>query len=286
MPVTFANFASTIMNLSLLPFRRLGWSLFLLVTCAEAQTQWSISPAAPQIGTSCSVSCTVMNSSSSYALSMWAQPPSGALIYVAGGGSALNVNATVSGTLVTSLPGTWSLKVCGGINATDVTLASTNLVVTGSDLTISATTYASGQTITIRVSDSITTSGAVVVSSGANVSYIVDNEAIRLEPGFKAVSGSVFRAFLLPTADADHDGMPNDWELAHGLNPTLASDATADPDGDKVSNLIEYRLGLAPHDATDANVQTFTYDKTNQLIRGPGGEYGKDEEGNIQSIQK
>src|SRR6185295_5603869 len=40
--------------------------------------------------------------------------------------------------------------------------------------------------------------------------------------------------------------MPDDWELAHGLNPTNAFDAVMDSDCDGRSNLEEYRAGTDP----------------------------------------
>jgi ligand-binding sensor domain-containing protein len=46
--------------------------------------------------------------------------------------------------------------------------------------------------------------------------------------------------------DYDHDGMPNDWELAHKLNPLDPTDAFTDADGDGLSNLREYQLGTDP----------------------------------------
>ncbi|MEI8122556.1 MAG: hypothetical protein WCI20_10925, partial [bacterium] len=48
--------------------------------------------------------------------------------------------------------------------------------------------------------------------------------------------------------DSDGDGMPNDWELLHGLNPSDASDGSelSDTDHDGLPNLEEYRLGLNP----------------------------------------
>jgi hypothetical protein len=46
--------------------------------------------------------------------------------------------------------------------------------------------------------------------------------------------------------DYDHDGMPNDWELAHKLNPLDPTDAFTDTDGDGLSNLREYQLGTDP----------------------------------------
>ncbi len=49
--------------------------------------------------------------------------------------------------------------------------------------------------------------------------------------------------------DDDHDGMHNSWEVAYGLNPTVA-DAALDSDGDTVTNLQEYMAGTDPKDAS------------------------------------
>lgn len=43
-----------------------------------------------------------------------------------------------------------------------------------------------------------------------------------------------------PPVDGDHDGMPDKWELAVGLNPSDANDARADRDGDGYTNIEEY----------------------------------------------
>jgi hypothetical protein len=48
--------------------------------------------------------------------------------------------------------------------------------------------------------------------------------------------------------DADGDGIPDDWETAHGLNPHLASDAALDSDGDGFTNLQEFIMGTDPQD--------------------------------------
>ena len=53
-------------------------------------------------------------------------------------------------------------------------------------------------------------------------------------------------ATLTVLADTDGDGMPDDWETLHGLNPGDASDAGLDPDGDTMSNLAEYIAGTDP----------------------------------------
>jgi len=60
-------------------------------------------------------------------------------------------------------------------------------------------------------------------------------------------------SFVLATfPDADGDGMPDDWELAHNLNPSSAADAGTDLDGDGVSNLQEYLAGTNPNDPADS----------------------------------
>ncbi len=53
------------------------------------------------------------------------------------------------------------------------------------------------------------------------------------------------------TVDSDGDGLPDDWELANGMNPNSAADATADSDGDGQSNLAEYLAGTNPHSSAD-----------------------------------
>ena len=49
-------------------------------------------------------------------------------------------------------------------------------------------------------------------------------------------------------ADADHDGLPNDWEVKYGLNPNNPNDAKLDPDNDGFTNLEEYMAKTDPKD--------------------------------------
>lgn len=48
--------------------------------------------------------------------------------------------------------------------------------------------------------------------------------------------------------DSDGDGLPDDWELANGLDPADPFDALLDPDRDRLSTLEEFQLGTGPFD--------------------------------------
>jgi hypothetical protein len=65
---------------------------------------------------------------------------------------------------------------------------------------------------------------------GANTG-IIDNES--------QVGGYPTYASTTPPTDTDNDGMPNSWEIAHGLSTTVA-DQNADRDGDGYTNIEEY----------------------------------------------
>jgi hypothetical protein len=52
----------------------------------------------------------------------------------------------------------------------------------------------------------------------------------------------------LPPADSDNDGMPDTWEIIHGLDPANPADALSDADGDAQHNLSEFTAGTNPRD--------------------------------------
>jgi hypothetical protein len=54
---------------------------------------------------------------------------------------------------------------------------------------------------------------------------------------------------LTVLADDDRDGLPDEWESAHGLISTNGADAMLDGDGDGATNLQEYLAGTDPEDS-------------------------------------
>jgi hypothetical protein len=64
-----------------------------------------------------------------------------------------------------------------------------------------------------------------------------------------------------PVIDTDGDGIPDDWERAHGLNPNNPTDAAADATGDGYTNIEKYLNGLDPARKTDWKDLKNNYDR-------------------------
>lgn len=54
-----------------------------------------------------------------------------------------------------------------------------------------------------------------------------------------------------PRKDSDGDGMPDEWEVANGLNPNDPSDANGDINGDGYTNIEKYINGIDTHKKVD-----------------------------------
>ena len=84
------------------------------------------------------------------------------------------------------------------------------------------------------------------VTSGTGVTQtwrLVVRNMANANPGVAAPSATI--AVL---ADGDHDGIPDEWESANGLNPTDPLDGQLDSDGDGMKNRDEFVAGTDPQD--------------------------------------
>jgi len=62
---------------------------------------------------------------------------------------------------------------------------------------------------------------------------------------------------LTPPIDTDHDGMPDDWEVANQLEPDNPDDRNDDHDNDGFTNLEEYLNSLIPIEYSEIPEDTF-----------------------------
>jgi hypothetical protein len=106
----------------------------------------------------------------------------------------------------------------------------------------------------------VTTTGAPVATLGqfgsspgqllqpADLAVLPTSEIVVLNQGAGRLERFAAASAMPATCagDADCDGMPDAWELAHGLDPLSARDALLDGDGDGLTNLAEYRRGTDP----------------------------------------
>ncbi|MDD3179012.1 MAG: fibronectin type III domain-containing protein [Opitutaceae bacterium] len=170
--------------------------------------------------------------------------------------------------------------------------ATPTLTITGGNNQFGNVSAFNAQPFVARVRDSTNTTPLV----NAPVTFVVTQGGGQLAPTSGATG-----TFLLLTLFTDSSGYvqlyykqaasPNVLSLiqvtAGNAQTTLFTHSMGpgDSDGDGVANEVELTLGLNPCAPSDVDVHTFTYDRTNQLQSGPGGQYNKDAEGNIQGVQ-
>jgi hypothetical protein len=71
--------------------------------------------------------------------------------------------------------------------------------------------------------------------------------------GLALQTSRLVRVELFGVTDTDGDGLPDTWEIQHGLNPNDATGdhgAGGDPDGDEFTNLEEFLAGTDPQNPT------------------------------------
>ena len=134
-----------------------------------------------------------------------------------------------------------------------VTAPSTTMTSIGAHVQLTVTaTYTGSPTQNVTAASSgtayATTNPAIATVSADGLVTAVATGTVVISASNEGTGGFVSISVLLGGgADSDGDGIPDDYEIAHGMNPHDPSDALLDFDHDGLSNLREYQLGTNPN---------------------------------------
>lgn len=119
--------------------------------------------------------------------------------------------------------------------------------------------YRYDERLSLKLKDTSDLSDPLVIeilfTKDSSTSPVVIGEffiAVHSDKGVQILPEEKFKVFVEgakskgPLYDSDKDGIPDEWEIIHGLNPNDVTDAQKDTDGDGLTNLEEYRAGANP----------------------------------------
>lgn len=86
------------------------------------------------------------------------------------------------------------------------------------------------------------------IPAGADSAFLVISGS-GVSGGEEFILSDVLFSTNEPSGDTDDDGIPDDYEIANGLNPNDNSDRNLDLDGDGRSNYMEFVAGTAANDS-------------------------------------